>query len=602
MLDAESIDISLPLEYPEGLDNTMVPLSDSSEEFSQCEQENNGSSNKQVDENLEGVNNWVGENLDRDTHSGGMIETKPKKINWVKHTFIKVIHFLTSQEDGLINDDTRISELIKPDITTLEEPIPAASYSTPPNVVVDDEILLSNDETLRKQSEQISSNIEKPLPEQQTEGSDFAQDINCEINHNRLLLVKTELLSLRKHLDSILEDKSITLQKCREEIDLVRSRIAFAEADIEQINSMSAKQFTSENPVISRFTSTVEDLQTKFGSMQSTVTEIERQSKRKDIFQFLGIIFLLVVVLAGGIWIKLSSSQENGTQSNASSLVEIAVLYQSVGKNDDAERVLDVAKKTSYTDDSLLGRIGQLYYTIGADKKASDILELVSSKNPKNQLYRLYLARAYSRQNKDQNAIYQYLTLIDLNPTNFTYQLELGNCYENQEKFDLAEEQYLKVIQIIPDRFEGYYNLGQLYRLKMMDYAQAEKQYKKVLEKKPDFYLGQVYYGASLAGLSQYDEAIVQLKKAITLNPEGQSAPLFLGNIYYEKQSYGEALIWYQRVLDYNPNLIAALIGAGQSSAAINDCKTATQHFDNAIRIDPDNQDAQYGVNQCAGQ
>ncbi|MCX7795789.1 MAG: tetratricopeptide repeat protein, partial [bacterium] len=96
-------------------------------------------------------------------------------------------------------------------------------------------------------------------------------------------------------------------------------------------------------------------------------------------------------------------------------------------------------------------------------------------------------------------------------------------------------------------------NLGMSYLLKGM-LSEAEAEFKRAIEKKPEYSKGHNNLGVVYLQQNRLDEAIKEFKLAIKYDPNNAEAHNNLGVAYCNKQKYTEAKDSFRKALAINPN------------------------------------------------
>jgi len=161
----------------------------------------------------------------------------------------------------------------------------------------------------------------------------------------------------------------------------------------------------------------------------------------------------------------------------------------------------------------------------------------------------------------------------------------------------------------------------QLYKLKR--YADARKEFRKVLQKQPDFspalclislcfFLEKKYddgykfankalesdpesalnhyaQGLASSGLEDYDSAIISFENAIELDANDDDFHARLGFVYLQKQILGKAELHINKALELNPNNLMAIGFKSQYERLFSKGDSAKGLLDKALAVDPTN-------------
>jgi tetratricopeptide (TPR) repeat protein len=131
--------------------------------------------------------------------------------------------------------------------------------------------------------------------------------------------------------------------------------------------------------------------------------------------------------------------------------------------------------------------------------------------------------------------------------------INLGFIYTGTGRHEEAIAEFDLALKLDPLSHRAYGGLARAYEASN-DMERAEATYKKVIELKPDYWLG--YRDLQLFYLSQgrHDEALQYLDEAVALNLEGFSYWNDLGALYYFLNRYSEARDMWKRSLGIAPN------------------------------------------------
>jgi tetratricopeptide (TPR) repeat protein len=193
--------------------------------------------------------------------------------------------------------------------------------------------------------------------------------------------------------------------------------------------------------------------------------------------------------------------------------VQIAFLYQGLGKTDEAIEHLKAVVEKYPKDSELLRHLGWFYGEIEAFEKAEEALKRGLAIDPKN-------AKIYFR---------------------------LGVIYDKWGNKPASIEAMKKVIALDPKNANALNYLGYTYADLGRNLDEAEELIKKALEYKPDDgyitdSLGWVYYKKGM-----YEKALEMLEKAVSLIPDDPVILEHLGDVYLKLNAKEKALEYYQR-------------------------------------------------------
>jgi tetratricopeptide (TPR) repeat protein len=128
----------------------------------------------------------------------------------------------------------------------------------------------------------------------------------------------------------------------------------------------------------------------------------------------------------------------------------------------------------------------------------------------------------------------------------------LGDTYFRNGNYPMALVNYENSMKADPDNIRVLYKKGLLFLAARLN-QDAEKAFKVLLEKSPDFAGGHEGLGQALFQMKKYDEAESSFGRSIALNPRLWKAHNFLGNIYDYKGQYQNAEDEYFLAISSNP-------------------------------------------------
>jgi tetratricopeptide (TPR) repeat protein len=100
----------------------------------------------------------------------------------------------------------------------------------------------------------------------------------------------------------------------------------------------------------------------------------------------------------------------------------------------------------------------------------------------------------------------------------------------------------LKAVELDDKLPEAHASLADLYYEEEYSWSKAEKEYKRVIELKPDFPPAYTNYATFLASMGRFEEAEAQVKLAQAIDPKSFSANWVLMHIYYWEHKDDAAL------------------------------------------------------------
>ena len=105
---------------------------------------------------------------------------------------------------------------------------------------------------------------------------------------------------------------------------------------------------------------------------------------------------------------------------------------------------------------------------------------------------------------------------------------------------------------------EPHATLGLLAQNFELDWAKAEKEYKRAIELNPNYATAHQWYGGELEQKGRFDEALQEMKLAGDLDPLSLIIIKDTGEIYYVARKYDRAIEYFRKALEMDPNFVVA--------------------------------------------
>jgi protein O-GlcNAc transferase len=121
---------------------------------------------------------------------------------------------------------------------------------------------------------------------------------------------------------------------------------------------------------------------------------------------------------------------------------------------------------------------------------------------------------------------------------------------------------------------------------------QAEKTYRSILEKNPDFVQALTYVAALLRKRGKPEEAIEYYERALAQNPQDANVHNNLGHAFTVTGRYPEALKTLQRAIEINPSMDMAYDNLAFLLNKLNRFQEAADAGEKAVRLNPTNANA----------
>jgi tetratricopeptide (TPR) repeat protein len=241
------------------------------------------------------------------------------------------------------------------------------------------------------------------------------------------------------------------------------------------------------------------------------------------------------------------------------------------------------------SDTAILIRLGGLLVDCGKEEEALKIYDAARKRAPK--LFEIYneIGNAYVGLNKLDKAAEYYRKSGTLQHQSGVPYLNLGRIYRNQNNFTAARAEFLKAIAAEPQLAVAYSNLGfALYEMKRYDEAQEALQ----LGLQPDE-SGLVIFESEIHNLlgdiclrkDKTDEALAEFKRAVQFDPDWSDPHRLLGYTYRNTGDLNSALAEFNIAQKLDPNELDTFHGAGGVLRQMKRMAEAVEEYKKAIEL-----------------
>lgn len=237
-------------------------------------------------------------------------------------------------------------------------------------------------------------------------------------------------------------------------------------------------------------------------------------------------------------------------------------------------------------------------------EQVAESLELKLSGNDQQQLinkatqnpyaYQLYIKGRYfcekRKESEMKKAINCFREAIALDSTYALAYAGLADAYlllgeylflSPQESFPLAKEMAQKALELDPGLAEAHAALGDIKYFYDWNAVEAEKEYKRAIEIKPNYATAHIYYGWFLMIEERFEEAMGEFLKAQMFDPFSMTVKASFAVLHYVRNEYDLAIETLCEVEEMDPNLAhthnylgLALAKKGRYKDAIKEFKT----------------------------
>ena len=192
-----------------------------------------------------------------------------------------------------------------------------------------------------------------------------------------------------------------------------------------------------------------------------------------------------------------------------------------------------------------------------------------------------------------EEAEQRYREAIALNTSYAEAHRNLGLVFQQRGQVDNAAAEFELALSLDPSSVEAHADLGTA-RMRQGRVDDAVREYAEAVKMMPELADLRVNFGLALERANRPADAEAQYREAIRLRPEDSKTLYRLANSLSSTGKNPEAVTYYRRALALEPGAQAAAIhnDLGVALATSGDLKGAIAEFREALRLDPDLQDA----------
>lgn len=199
--------------------------------------------------------------------------------------------------------------------------------------------------------------------------------------------------------------------------------------------------------------------------------------------------------------------------------------------------------------------------------------ELARNYTADPEAYRLYLNGSYLWNERNPENIGQSITYfqqaIEKDSAYALAYVGLANAYMMLSTYHLkppravlpsAREAATQALKIDENLAEAHATLGRISDDYNWDWSQAEREFRRAIELKPNYPDVHRWYSAFLATQARFDESIHEAQRALELDPYSPLTGTQVGIALYMARRYDDAIAALQKTLDREPNFLSARI------------------------------------------
>ena len=155
------------------------------------------------------------------------------------------------------------------------------------------------------------------------------------------------------------------------------------------------------------------------------------------------------------------------------------------------------------------------------------------------------------------------------------------------EAFPKAKAYALKALALDKDLAEAHVSLGYSALVYDWNYPEAEKEFRKAIELRPDYATAHQYYAYYLTAMGDIDQAIAERQRAVSIEPRSPLLNAALGEAYYEAHRFSDSIGSYQIALSIDPHYGVAIIQIGRNYEQMGMYPQAQQAYQSILAFAP---------------
>jgi TolB-like protein/Tfp pilus assembly protein PilF len=244
-----------------------------------------------------------------------------------------------------------------------------------------------------------------------------------------------------------------------------------------------------------------------------------------------------------------------------------------------------------------------------ADAIAAEVLKKLPhdtspAREVNREAYLAYLEGRYFWNKRTSESLTRALALfqesIAADPTYAPPYAGLADCYEllgsapyttlpPNQAFPKAEEAARKALGLDDRLAEAHVSLGYSEMVYEWNLPEAEKEFARALELRPDYATAHQFYAYYLTAIGNLNGAIEHRKKALELDPINPLLTSALGEAYYQYRQYDRTIEQNSRSLELDPSYVIGLVNIGRAFELKGMHPQARDAFQKILAVSPEN-------------
>ncbi len=329
-----------------------------------------------------------------------------------------------------------------------------------------------------------------------------------------------------------------------------------------------------EGSVTNGIVSAVRDIPT-FGRIIQITAPISSGSSGSPVVNMQGqVIGIATLQITGGQSVNFAIPSERISQLQVASLMSLADLVASAGRNKRAKAVQFFRDGLSFlSKDDCEKALPYFEKAVESDSNYAEAWAQTGFCNEK-------LGRHAEALEASKKA-------VSLRPSAESYfNIGLANFYLKQYKE--AAEAYRQSIKLDPyNSADAYYAVGLVYR----DWGKADEEiqaYKQAIKLRPDYTVAYERLGSRYLRSKKFNEAVEVFRQLSVLKPGDAVAPNNMGEAYFELNRFTDACEAFRQSIRLKPDYGKAYYNLGKCLLATGNRDAALEQYTILTNIDPD--------------
>jgi tetratricopeptide (TPR) repeat protein len=254
---------------------------------------------------------------------------------------------------------------------------------------------------------------------------------------------------------------------------------------------------------------------------------------------------------------SLIEGLDNRRLASASTLDQLAALYEQAGKLDRARATLERVAQLQTVSAPLLIELARVANQQGDQEGTLGYLAHARDLDPQNAAIHFFFGIVCVEMNLVQEAYNSLQKAVSLSPNNAYYNYALGSVMMARDNVREAYPYLKKYCELKPEDPRGRLALGAAYFYGHD--PELARQELEGLNKYPQTAPAAHYFLGRLANQEgQYSRAVQELEQAIALNPRYADAYAELGLLHLKQKEYAESEKSLRKALEINPDSYTA--------------------------------------------